>query len=72
MPKAGNPGKFWLIHNLAFPYNQNSVNANIPDCHAKVTYQKFDVVVQLGLKHGPGCYAGKMDFDAAFTTFLYT
>ena len=66
MPKVGNPGKFQLIHNLAFPYNQNSVNANIPDCHAKVSYQKFDVVVQLGLKHGPGCYAGKMDFDTAF------
>ena len=66
MPKAGNPDKFRLIHNVAFPYNQNSVNANIPDCHAKVSYQKFDVVVQLGLKHRPGCYAGKMDFDAAF------
>ena len=59
VPKAGNPGKFQLIHNLAFPYNQNSVNVNIPDCHAKVSYQKFDVVVQLALKHGPGCYAGK-------------
>ena len=66
VPKVGNLGKFRLIHNLAFPYIQNSVNANIPDCHAKVSYQKFDVIVQLGLKHGPGCYAGKMDFDAAF------
>ena len=66
VPKAGNPGKFRLIHNLAFPYNQNSVNANIPDCLAKVSYQKFDVVVQLSLKHDSGCYAGKMDFDAAF------
>ena len=66
VPKAGNQGKFRLIHNLVFPYNQNSINANIPDCHAKVSYQKFDVVAQLGLKHGPGCYAGKKDFDAAF------
>ena len=66
VPKAGNLDQFRLIHNLAFPYNQNSVNANIPDCHAKGSYQKFDVIAQLGLKHGPGCYAGKMDFDAAF------
>ena len=66
VPKAGNPGKFHLIHNLAYPYDQSSVNANIPDENAKVSYQKFDVVIQLGLKHGPGWYAGKMDFDAAF------
>ena len=66
VPKAGSPGKFRLIHNLAYLYDQSSVNANIPNVNAKVTYQKFDVVVQLGLKHGPGCYAGKMDFDVAF------
>ena len=66
VPKAGNPGKLSLIHNLAYPYDQSSVNANIPDVNAKVTYQKFDVVIQLGLKHGLGCYAEKMDFDAAF------
>ena len=66
VPKAGNPGKFCLIHNLAYPYDQSSVNTNIPDENAKVSYQKFDVVIQLGLKHGPGCYTGKMDFDAAF------
>ena len=66
VPKADNPGKFRLIHNLAYPYDQSSVNANIPDKNAKVSYQKFDVVIQLGLKHGPGCYTGKMDFDVAF------
>ena len=66
VPKPGNPGKFHLIHNLAYPYDHNSVNANIPDVNAKVTYQKFDMVVQLGLKHSLGCYTGKMDFDVAF------
>ena len=51
VPKAGNPGKYRLIHNLAFPYNEDSVNANIPDHEAKVEYQKFDVAIKLGLKH---------------------
>ena len=32
VPKAGNPGEFRFIHNLAYPYDHNSVNANIPDC----------------------------------------
>ena len=30
VPKAGNKGKFWLIHNLSYPCNDQSVNSCIP------------------------------------------
>ena len=70
VPNVSTPGKYQLIHNLAFPYNENSVNANIPDCEAKVGYQKFDVAIKLGLKHGQTAHASKVDFDEAFRNFL--
>ena len=60
VPKSGNPGKFCLIHNLAFPYNSNSDNANIPNEQATVVYD-----ISLGI----GCHLGKQDFDAAFRLF---
>ena len=69
VPKAGSKGKYRLIHNLAFPYDHNSVNTNIPDNEAKVEYLKFDNVIHLGLKHGVTVHAGKVDFDAAFRNF---
>ena len=69
VPKAGNPGKFKLIHNLAYPYDSNSVNANIPDSQAVVTYAPFDKVVKICLALGAGCRISKMDYDVAFRIF---
>ena len=66
VPKAGNKNKHRLIHNLAYPYDHNSVNANIPDSEAKVVYQMFDLAVKLWLHHGENVFTGKCDFDAAF------
>ena len=67
--KAGDPSKFRLIHNLAHPYNEHSINANIPDSEATVSYIKFDEVVKLAMKHGKSAVASKLDFDAAFRFF---
>ena len=58
-----------MIHNLAHPYDENSINANIPDSEAVVSYIKFDEVIKLALKHGPGAVAAKVDYDAAFRLF---
>ena len=69
VPKAGNPGKFRLIHNLAYPYNHNSVNANIPDHQAVVSYAPFDKAVRICQALGPKCYIAKMDYDSAFRIF---
>ena len=69
VPKAGDSSKHRLIHNLAHPYDENSINANIPDSEAVVSYIKFDEVIKLALKHGPGAVAAKVDYDAAFRLF---
>ena len=69
VPKAGDSSKYHLIHNLAHPYNRNSVNVNIPDSEATVSYLKFDEVIKLALKHGPGAVASKVDYDSAFRLF---
>ena len=45
IPKVGNPGIYHLIHNLAFPYDSNNINGNIPDSQAVVTYAPFDQAV---------------------------
>ena len=69
--KAGNPSIFCLIHNLAFPYNHKSVNANIPDHQAVVSYVPSDIAVQICQFLGPNCYILKMDYNSAFRIFSY-
>ena len=69
IPKAGNPGKYHLIHNLAFPYDSNSINGNIPDSQDVVTYAPFDQAVCICLALGPGCRISKMDYDSTFRIF---
>ena len=67
VPKANGPkGSFRLIHNLAWPYDQNSVNSNIPDEHAHVAYIPFNNTIKICQSLGAGCFIGKEDFDAAF------
>ena len=69
VPKAGDPNKHCLIHNLAHPYNQDSINANIPNNEVTVSYIKFDEVIKLAIKHEKNAVASKLDFDAAFRFF---
>ena len=69
VPKAGDPDKHRLIHNLAHPYNKESINTNIPDTEATVTYIKFDKVIKLTVKHGKEAVATKLDFDSTFRLF---
>ena len=69
-PLVPKPGNHWrLIHNLAWPYDENSINVNIPDEEAKVVYQSFNMAVKLGLKHGRTAHASKLDFNTAFRNF---
>ena len=57
VPKAGNPGKWWLIHDLAYPWDgKNSINACIPESNASVNYRKFDDVVEMGVAIGTGAW----------------
>ena len=60
-------GKYRMIHDLSHPkHDGTSVNAHIPREYCAVKYEDFDVVADLIVKNGPGCYIGKIDIESAF------
>ena len=63
--KKSTKGKFKLLHDLSFPYDDTSVNANIPDSAAKVSYtsvlEAFDIINNLG-----SCFLAKSDIADAY------
>ena len=58
-------GKYRLLHNLSFPYDERSVNFNIPDSKSKVTYSTlsdaFKIINEMGT-----CFLAKSDIADAF------
>ena len=65
VPKS-TPGKFRLIHNLSFPYDETSVNFNIPKEESTVQYACVQDAIELIQKIGPGCFMAKSDIAQAF------
>ena len=55
-----------LIHDLAFPYDDNGVNACIPRENAKVTYHTLDEVIEMALEIGPDAKGARIDIRSAF------
>lgn len=66
VPKAGDVKKHRLIHNLAFPYNQESVNRCIPPEQSSVSYHYIDELIQLAMELGPNIWGCRVDFSHAF------
>lgn len=66
VPKAGNPGEFRLIHNLAEPHNGTSINDCIPGKAAEVQCTPFDDVVHLANFHSTSAWAAHMDIASTF------
>ena len=58
-------GKYRLLHNLSYPYNNDSVNLCIGKEDYEVNYASIEDASKMVLKM-PGCYAGKMDIADAF------
>ena len=56
-PKS-TPGKFRLLHDLSFPYNDEAVNQGITDEDAKVKYSSVQDAVKILVKH-PGIDRGR-------------
>ena len=50
VPKAGSVNKYWLIHNLKFPYNNQSVNSCIL-CNVHWTFRSFRSLPQVSWTH---------------------
>ena len=60
------PGEYRVIHNLSHPYDETSVNHNIPKESAKVQYASITDAISFINSFGPGCYMAKTDIKSAF------
>ena len=60
------PGKYRLIHNLSFPYDEHSVNFNIPSELTSVKYQTLNDAIHFIQHHSPNAYLAKTDIADAF------
>lgn len=66
MREKQEPGKFRLLHNLSFPYNELSVNYNIPKTSTKVQYASIADAIQMIHNHSPKAFLAKADIREAF------
>ena len=66
VPKAGSPMEFQLIHDLAYPYTDQSVNSCIPPSNASVQYHYIDEVMEMALKLGTATWGARIDIKHAF------
>ena len=60
------PGRYSLIHDLSFPYNDNSTNHNIPDNSKKIKYATVNDAIELLLAQPHGAFSCKTDIADAF------
>ena len=66
VPKAGSDNKFRLIHNLAFPYNEESVNRSIPPEESSVQYHYIGELIEMAIRLGKDIWGCRVDFAHAF------
>ena len=66
VPKAESKDKYQLIHDLAYPYNNQSVNSCIPQLHASVQYHTVDEVIDMGMQIRTAMYTGHEDIEHMF------
>ena len=59
-------GKFRLIHNLSWPYDETSVNGGIDEKHKEVNYSSVHVAIKMIMKHEKGVVTRKTDIKDAF------
>ena len=60
------PGKFRLIHDLSYPYNDQSINANIPDKCKTVKYASVRDAIKVLVELPKGAYMAKCDIADAY------
>ena len=66
VPKAGSENKYRLIHNLAFPYNEDSVNRSIPPEESSVQYHYIGELIEMAIRLGKDSWGCRVDFSHAF------
>ena len=65
VPKS-TPGKFRLIQNLSWPYDDSSINSNIPQESKSVDYVSIRKAIKLIMTFPKGSYTRKTDIQHAF------
>ena len=60
VPKAGSEGEFRLIHDLAYPYNNESLYSCIPTEEASVKYY-LEAVVNMAVEIGTKTWGARID-----------
>ena len=65
IPKASQPGKYRLIHDLSFPRGF-SVNDGINPERCSLRYARVDDAVALARRFGPGALLAKLDLQSAY------
>ena len=64
--KKTEPGKFRLIHNLSWPYDETSVNGGIEEKYKEVNYSSVHVAIKMIMNHKKGVVTRKTDIKDAF------
>lgn len=59
-------GKFRLIHNLSWPYDDSSINSQIPQESKSVQYSSVQKAIKLIMKFPKGSFTRKTDIKDAF------
>ncbi len=59
-------GKFRLIHNLSWPYDDSSINSQIPADSKSVQYSSVQKAITLIMKSPKGVFTRKTDIQDAF------
>ena len=65
VPKPGTK-KYRLIHDLAYPYNNESVNSCIPEENSSVQYHHIDEVINMAIAIGVCARGARCDIETAF------
>ena len=66
--RSKDKGKGWrLLHDLSYPYSEDSINSTIPDNYKKVKYSSITTAINKIQQLGLGTYLAKSDIQSAFT-----
>ena len=60
------PGKYRLLHNLAWPYDDSAVNSNIPESAKRVKYSTVHDAIKSIMKFPKGAFTAKTDISDAY------
>ena len=59
-------GTFRMIHNLSWPYDETSINSQIPEDSKSVKYSNVNKAIKLVMRFPKGSYTRKTDIKNAF------